>query len=160
MLWAKTIYNELRGNHYAVWKDNEYDKFKEEQDDISGIKAGAKWPESIAKAILGSDVFVALISDSYLVSTWCTNELLFALNKPNILKLIVLQHQDISLPDGIDLGSIQIQKLFYNETQFWNKLFIAIGANYKGKVENELVTQINNHLEKHWEEYQNNRFFL
>lgn len=83
---AKEIIAHLQASHYRVWYDE-------------GIDPGSEWDENIASHIRHCGFFVAILSQIYLKSSNCKDELNFAreLEKPRLLIYL----EDIQLPDGM-----------------------------------------------------------
>ena len=108
------IINKMINDGYRVWYDN-------------GINPGTEWDEFIATKIKNCDYFIALLSESYIASDNCKDELNYARDRVDNKLLIYLQ--DVELPTGMDmrLGRIQaIQAfLFDNDKHFYEKLYTS-----------------------------------
>ncbi len=106
----------MMADGYRVWFDE-------------GIDPGTEWDTDIAEHIEGCAYFIALISENYLVSENCKDELNFVrdLGKPRLLVYLA----DVMLPAGMRmrLGRLQaIHKYTYSEEQdFYEKLYAAEG---------------------------------
>ncbi len=85
---AEEIIRHMQRKGFRIWYDE-------------GLTPGSEWDEKIAKKIKICGYFFALLSENYLASTNCINELKYACdNKRNCL-LIYLDK--VTLPDGIQL---------------------------------------------------------
>ena len=80
---ASEVIRHLNGDGFRVWYDE-------------GLVPGKEWDENIARAIMGCSFFVALMSENYLGSTNCRDELNFARDKK--LPLLLIYLEDVQLP--------------------------------------------------------------
>ena len=78
----------LKAAGFRVWYDE-------------GVIPATQWDENIAEAIENCDYLIALISEAYLSSSNCLDELNFARDRNIPLLLIYLE--DVSLPSGLDM---------------------------------------------------------
>lgn len=83
---------------YRVWFDD-------------GIDPGTEWDENIARHVLDSGYVVALISENYLESEFCKNELRFARSHKKRVLLIYIE--DVCLPPGLELRVNQFQAIYW-----------------------------------------------
>lgn len=94
-----------------------------------GVIPATEWDENIARAIGNSSFFVSLISEAYLASSNCLDELNYArdLEKPQLLVYL----EDVQLPDGLAmrLGRLlAIYKDRFDEPEnFYSRIFRAKG---------------------------------
>jgi len=106
------IVEELSRNGYRVWYDQ-------------GIDPGTEWDENIAQHVEDCGCFIAFLSQNYLDSDNCKDELNYArdLNKE---RLIVYLEQ-VRLPGGLAMRINRLQAIFKytyrSQTDFYNKLF-------------------------------------
>ena len=110
------IIEQMQKDGYNVWFDE-------------GIDPGTEWPKFVADRLYHCAFFIALISENYLASTNCIDELDFARNKEK--PRVILYLQDISLPIDVELRHGRIQAIFwfkYTETaEAFKKLYSAKG---------------------------------
>ena len=106
------IVEKLAGDGFCLWYD-------------SGIHPGTEWAQVIAKQIKHCYYFLAFISDHYLKSDNCLEELDYARRQGK--KRLVVYLEEVTLPDELDmrLGHIQsIQKYRYKtEEPFFAQLY-------------------------------------
>lgn len=108
---AMTIVSELIDRGYRIWYDE-------------GIDPGTEWDENIATHIENSSMFIALMSNHYLDSTNCKDELNFARDLE--LNRILVYLENITLPGGMRMRLSRLQaihKYTYPDTgQFYEKV--------------------------------------
>ncbi len=113
LVWP--VINRMIEDGYRVWYDD-------------GIDPGTEWDEFIASRIRKCGYFLAFISENYIVSDNCKDELNYARDKVSD-RLLVYLDDDVSLPDGMEmrLGRIQaIYRLkFKSDEHFIRKLYNA-----------------------------------
>ena len=109
-----SILERLQSEGYRFWFDE-------------GIDPGNEWDETIATYINNCDYFIAFISENYLASNNCKDELNFARDLDKKRFLIYLE--DVSLPIGMAMRLNRIQSIFYHKYQdlenFYTTLFSA-----------------------------------
>lgn len=107
---AKDIIAHLQSAGFRVWYDE-------------GIDPGTEWDENIAKHVESCGYFITLMSNNYLESDNCKDELYFAreLNKPRLLIYL----EDVMLPAGMKmrLGRLQAIYKYAGIEQFYEKLY-------------------------------------
>ena len=114
---AAGIISRLNRSGFRVWYDE-------------GLIPGREWDDNIARIIMGCGYFVALLTEEYLASSNCKDELNFARDKNKPLLLLYLD--EVSLPAGMEL---RLGRLFAvhraqygdNEDAFYAKMFSADG---------------------------------
>ena len=113
---VQAIIQRLQSDGYRVWYDE-------------GIHPGVEWDDSIAENIGKCSLFLALISEEYLESTNCRDELYYARTKERNRVLIYLT--DVKLPAGMELRLGRLQSVFkykYDlENDFYSKLYSSAG---------------------------------
>lgn len=120
---ALAIVERLQRDGYRVWYDE-------------GIHPGSEWDEYIARYVANCTLFLALLSDDYLKSSNCKDELNYARNKEKNRVLIYLN--DIELPAGMELRLSRLQNIhktnYEDEDSFYKKIYTSSGieACYKG----------------------------
>lgn len=110
------LINNLQLAGYRVWYDE-------------GIDPGTEWDENIAVHVEKCGYFIALISENYLASSNCKDELNYAreLEKPRLLIYL----EDVQLPGGMRMRLSRLQAIhkykYVSETAFMQKLFETKG---------------------------------
>lgn len=113
---AMEIVNQLQSNCYRVWYDE-------------GVDPGSEWDKNIASHVENCGFFIALLSQKYLSSSNCKDELNYArdLEKPQLLIYL----EDIQLPGGMQMRLSRLQaihKYRYNDQEsFYEKLYTSKG---------------------------------
>lgn len=112
------IISKLRQLEFRIWYD-------------SGIDPGSEWDENIASHISGCTYFIAFISNEYLASSNCRDELNFARDKDKPLLLVYLE--DTKLPEGMSMRLNRLQAIHKyacaRELDFYQKIIEADGIN-------------------------------
>ena len=110
------ILDSMLFDNYRVWFDE-------------GIVPGTEWDQNIAAHIEKSDYFIAFISNNYISSENCKDELNYArdLNKKRVL--VYLEHVDLPAGMAMRLNRLQAIHYYVYETQeaFLEKLYDADG---------------------------------
>ena len=101
---------------YRVWYDE-------------GIDPGTPYDDVIAAHVENCGYFLALISTEYLASSYCQNELYYALD---LAKPIVLIYQEpVELPGGLKMRTGRLQAIhrykYKRDEEFYEKLYSASG---------------------------------
>lgn len=93
---VQEIIETLQEKGYRIWYDE-------------GIDPGTEWDEMVAAHVEQCDYFVALLSEQYLESDNCKDELNFArdLNKPRLLVYL----EDVQLPSGLRMRLSRLQAI-------------------------------------------------
>lgn len=116
---SKNVFDLINNLHlagYRVWYDE-------------GIDPGTEWDENIAVHVEKCGYFIALISENYLASSNCKDELNYAreLEKPRLLIFL----EDVQLPGGMRMRLSRLQAIhkykYVSETAFMQKLFETKG---------------------------------
>ena len=126
----------LQENGYNVWYDE-------------GIDPGTEWDENIAKHIRECAYFISFITENYIQSQNCRDELTYArdLNKERLL----IYGEDVELPEGMKMRMNRLQAIFkykYTDSlEFYTKVFETEGLDHckdgkKGENENAPVKVI------------------
>lgn len=128
---AERVIATLQDAGYRVWYDE-------------GIDPGTEWDDNIATHIEKCDYFIALISDAYIKSSNCKDELNFARDLEKKRLLVYLE--DVELPAGMRMRLSRLQAIhmyrydIYEE--FLDKLFSADGiASFKSAAVREVKTE-------------------
>ena len=112
------IMNRLKGEGFNVWYDG-------------GIDPGTEWDENIAKHVRECEYFVAFISNGYIGSKNCKDELNFSRDLDKNQLLVYLE--EVQLPDGMAMRMNRIQAIYWpkynrnNIEEAYEKLFKASG---------------------------------
>lgn len=92
---------------YPVIKKLQEDGFRVWYDD--GIDPGTEWDESIADAIKNCGYFFAFLSENYLNSENCKDEMNYARDLNPAPRRLLLYLEDVTLTDGMELRQSRIQ---------------------------------------------------
>lgn len=113
---ALEIIERLQAENYRVWYDE-------------GIDPGTEWDENIATHVEECEFFIALLSDEYIASSNCKDELNYARDLEKNRLLIYLNQ--VKLPSGMRMRLSRLQNIhkytYTDENNFYNKLFEAVG---------------------------------
>ena len=111
-----SIMQRLQNDGYRLWYDE-------------GIHPGSEWDDYIAQFVSKCSIFLAFISDEYLLSSNCKDELNYARYKEKSRVLIYLK--DVELPEGMSLRLNRLQNIYKNdyedEDDFYQKLYKTSG---------------------------------
>lgn len=129
---ALSIVERLQKDGYRVWYDE-------------GIHPGSEWDEYIAQYVANCSLFLALLSEEYLLSSNCKDELNYARNKEKNRVLIYLK--DIELPAGMELRLSRLQNIhrssYIDENSFFDKLYTSSGIEECKETVEEIDSQCN-----------------
>jgi TM2 domain-containing membrane protein YozV len=110
------IITELIEAGYRVWYD-------------SGIDPGTEWDENIAEHIQQCGYFIAFISEHYLASSNCKDELNYVRDLEKERLIVYLEQ--VELPSGLAMRINRLQSIYKHrytkESEFYEKLFSAKG---------------------------------
>lgn len=106
----------LRESGFNVWYD-------------AGIEPGTEWDENIAQHVIACSYFIAFLSENYLKSSNCKDELNYSRDLEKNQLLVYLE--DAQLPSGMAMRLNRIQSIFWhhfeNEKEAFGKLCLAKG---------------------------------
>ena len=106
------IISQMQKDGFRVWYDD-------------GIDPGTEWDENIAAHVVGCGYFIAFVSENYLNSENCKDELNFARDRGKPQLLIYLE--DVELPQGMAMRMGRNQAIFHNRytesEKFYAKLY-------------------------------------
>ena len=109
---ALQIIRHLQSEGYRVWYDE-------------GIDPGTEWDENIASHIKACSIFVALLSNEYINSSNCKDELSFARDLEK-KRLLIYLHDSIKMPDGMGMRTNRLQNIhkyrYSDDMTFFEKL--------------------------------------
>ena len=115
---AMELVRHLQQAGYRVWYDE-------------GIDPGTEWDENIAAHVERCGYFIALVSEAYLASDNCRDELNFARDEGKPRLLVYLE--EVTLPAGMRMRLSRLQAVFryrYAEQgRFYQRLFKTAGLN-------------------------------
>ncbi len=100
---------------YRVWYDD-------------GIQAGEDWTETVAARLGESAICIPMLTENYVRSVNCRNELAFSLNRGKTV--ISIKLTDFELPGSIELqlgNALYLEKYRYGETEFYERLQVSHG---------------------------------
>ena len=113
---AAEIISRLNRSGFRVWYDQ-------------GLIPGREWDENIARIIMGCSYFIALLTEEYLASSNCRDELNFARDKDKPLLMIYLD--EVALPAGMELRLGRLfavhRAQYSSDEAFYAKVFSADG---------------------------------
>ena len=94
---VKRIVADMQGRGYRIWWDE-------------GIKPSEDFTEVIATRLKDCDVLFSFLSEGYLTSDFCLDELNYGIK--NHKKIVPIKMDEAVLPSGIDLRLIRIHMIF------------------------------------------------
>lgn len=97
---VKRIVADMQSRGYRIWWDE-------------GIKPSEDFTEVIANRLKDSDVLFSFLSEGYLTSDFCLDELNYGIK--NHKKIVPIKMDDVELPSGIDLRLIRIHMIFMKD---------------------------------------------
>lgn len=97
---VKRIVADMQSRGYRIWWDE-------------GIKPSEDFTEVIANRLKDSDVLFSFLSEGYLTSDFCQDELNYGIK--NHKKIVPIKMDDVELPSGIDLRLIRIHMIFMKD---------------------------------------------
>ena len=118
---SDTIYEiieKLNDCGYNVWYDG-------------GISPGSEWDQNIASHVKGCTYFIAFVSQAYISSENCKDELNFARDMDKERLLVYLE--EVTLPDGLAMRMNRMQAIWWNKyassnmDEAYDKLFSSQG---------------------------------
>lgn len=108
------IIHQMRKDGYRVWYDE-------------GIDPGSEWDENIASHLEKSRCFIAFMSENYLQSNNCKDEIFYARDLE--MNCILVYIDDAKLKGGMAMRLNRLQALFYHKYQlkplFFKRLYEA-----------------------------------
>ena len=112
------IVSQMQADGFRVWYDE-------------GIKPGTDWDEFIASRINKSSYFIAFLSENYLNSTNCKDEMNYARDKSDNILLVYIE--PVSMPSGMELRFGRSQAIHaYNyevKAEFFEKFYLSENIN-------------------------------
>ncbi len=127
---------------YRVWFDE-------------GIDPGTEWDENIARHVEQCDAFIAFISENYIISDNCKDELNYARDLKKDRLLVYLEKTDLPSGMAMRLNRLQaIHKYTYKDKKdFFQKLFSAPMVE-RNKGIPQVFSEISNSIDDmHFEDY-------
>ncbi|MCR4607376.1 MAG: toll/interleukin-1 receptor domain-containing protein [Oscillospiraceae bacterium] len=101
---------------YRVWYDD-------------GIHAGEDWTETVAMRLDESAICMPMLTENYVQSVNCRNELAYSLNSGKTV--ISIKLTDFEMPRGLKLqmgNAMYLERYRYGETEFYERLGISHGV--------------------------------
>ncbi len=101
---------------YRVWYDD-------------GIHAGEDWTETVALRLDESAICIPMLTENYVQSVNCRNELAYSLNSGKTV--ISIKLTDFEMPRGLKLqmgNAMYLERYRYGETEFYERLGISHGV--------------------------------
>ena len=120
------IIRQMQDDNYRVWYDE-------------GVDPGTEWDDNIAGYINRCTVFIALLSENYIASKNCKDELSYSRELDKHQLLVYLE--DVNLPEGLKMRLNRLQAIFWyrykdNEDAAYQALY---GAPRLGLCRKEVV---------------------
>ena len=113
---VRAVLTRMQKDGYRVWFDE-------------GIDPGTEWDEVIASHVETCGYFLAFVSENYLASENCKDELNYARDLDKKRLLVYLQ--DVKLPGGMAMRMNRLQNVgkyrYANEEDFYENLYAAEG---------------------------------
>ena len=112
---------------YPIVERLTLDGFRVWYDD--GIHAGEDWTETVAQRLDESTICMPMLTENYVESVNCRNELAYSLNAGKTV--ISVKLTDFEMPRGIRLqmgNAMYLEKYRYGETEFYERLQISHGV--------------------------------
>ena len=107
------IISYIANQEYRIWFDQR-------------IEVGTKWAEVIAQRLNQSACFMAFITDNYLQSDNCMDEIEHAKNKK--IPILIIYLEDLQIPDWFLMRYGRTQAIYYKEYNTQNEFFERIYA--------------------------------
>lgn len=105
------IIQHLQGEGYRVWYDE-------------GIEAGTEWAKNIAEHLSGASCVIAFITNHYLKSEHCLDEIEHAKNKS--IRTLVIYLEDVNPPEWFEMRHNRTQAIIFSqycrEEDFYKRL--------------------------------------
>ena len=102
------IISYIANEEYRIWFDQR-------------IEVGTKWAEVIAQRLNQSTCFMAFITDNYLRSDNCMDEIEHAKNKK--IPILIIYLEDLQIPDWFLMRHGRTQSIYYKEYTTQNEFF-------------------------------------
>lgn len=123
--------SQMQADGYRAWYDE-------------GIKPGVEWDDYIASKVSKCTYFIAFLSENYLASSNCKDEMNYARDHVDNILLVYLEQ--VSLPSGMEMRFGRSQAIFaYNYTSkndFFHKLYLSKSIDQcKGNTSVEIVEE-------------------
>ncbi len=112
---------------YPIVERLALDGFRVWYDD--GIHAGEDWTETVAQRLDESTICMPMLTENYVDSVNCRNELAYSLNAGKTV--ISVKLTDFEMPRGIRLqlgNALYLERYRYGETEFYERLMISHGV--------------------------------
>ena len=101
---------------YRIWYDD-------------GIHAGEDWTDKVASRLDGSSICVAMLTENYVRSINCRNEMAYSLNARK--NLIAVKLTEFDMPGGLRLqlgNTLYLERYSYGETEFFERFDLSHGV--------------------------------
>lgn len=122
------IVDQMINDGYRVWYDD-------------GIKPGAEWDDYIATKINDCGYFIAFLSENYLESENCKDELNYS--RDHVANILLVYLSPVNLPAGMEMRLGRNQAIHaYNyekKTDFFNKFYLSRGIS---EFRNEIIDEV------------------
>lgn len=101
---------------YRIWYDD-------------GIHAGEDWTDKVASRLDGSSICVAMLTENYVRSINCRNEMAYSLSAGK--NLIAIKLTEFDMPGGLRLqlgNTLYLERYSYGETEFYERFDLSHGV--------------------------------
>lgn len=102
------IVSHMVNDEYRIWFDRK-------------IEVGRKWAEIVVEHLIESTCFIAFLTENYLKSDNCMDEIEYAKNKK--IPIIMIYLEDLQIPEWFSMRHGRTQSIRYNEYNTQNKFF-------------------------------------
>ena|GEM_PF-3179257 len=115
------IISRMQKDGFRIWYDD-------------GINPGTEWDENIASHVKNCSFFIAFMSENYLASENCKDELNYSRDLDKQQLIIYLDKVDLPPALAMRIGRNQaIMKYGLNDDEFYDKIYNAKGIEYQHK---------------------------
>ena len=106
--FVQKLKKDLESKGYSVWMDTE------------DIRSGSDWHSAIGTAVQGCKALVAVMTDRYITSQYCKNELFMASQEKKHIFPVILKEVDLSSSDaaGIKLVISSLNWISFKDTKY------------------------------------------
>ena len=106
--FVEKLKKSLESKGYSVWMDTK------------DIRSGSDWHSAIGVALQGCQAMVAVVTDGYITSQYCRNELFMASQEKKHIFPVMLKEVDLSSSDaaGIKLVIASLNWISFKDTKY------------------------------------------
>ncbi len=142
------VIERMQKDGFRVWYDD-------------GISPGSEWDENIARHVKECSFFIAFMSENYLASDNCKDELNYSRDLDKQQLIIYLDPVELPPALAMRIGRNQaIMKYGMNDDEFYGKLYDAQGIEYQHKDNTAPKITLERPQEVHTKEVRKNKILL